>query len=446
MKKGKSIALFTIICALLSAILFFTFAQFDVGVKRYNGVLGAIETEYDVSGGQAYTYELTKDNIEEVKDINEVTETVSKRLNALGYEVFNVVCLKNADKDVKDHAIRIEIKAPLTTDGEEDTSLLETDLSIVMSYGEIKLFGDSESEPTTQILEDVKSIENAKYVGEVTLSDGSTGYQMDITFTKEAFEVIKEGIEAGTFYLRIALDDTTLITKSITLSEFSNRTLQLAITSKSGAKQLALQVQGALDYKYELTSSQIISSTYNFDAKLVTIIAVVALFVISTVVFTVKYKGFGLIAGLSFIIYILIYLWLFILIPGVKVSMGSLVGIIISSVLMIDALAVIFTRISEENKKGKTVKFSITSGEGRALKPILSYGVLTTALALTLLIFTKGVIKGFGIALGIGSAVAIFASVVVSKGLIRLVLGMAKNKPQFLGLKSLTEKNGKEDK
>ena len=77
MGKGKSITLLTIVSVLMAFVLVMTFARFPVGgVKYYNSLLGAVELDYDLEGGIAYTLTLSKDNEEEVDDVNSVINTL----------------------------------------------------------------------------------------------------------------------------------------------------------------------------------------------------------------------------------------------------------------------------------------------------------------------------------------------------------------------------------
>ena len=103
MKKGKSITLLSIICLVMAFLVAMTFVRFSVGVKEYNGVIGAIEQDYDIAGGTAYTLTLAKDNIEEIDDIDEVLKTLRKRMNALGYQTYSVTAAKSTDEAVKDY-------------------------------------------------------------------------------------------------------------------------------------------------------------------------------------------------------------------------------------------------------------------------------------------------------------------------------------------------------
>ena len=68
MKKTKSTILLSIISVIMAVALVFTFLRFtyDGGIKKYNSAIGAIELDYDIEGGIAYTLELRDDNYDEV--------------------------------------------------------------------------------------------------------------------------------------------------------------------------------------------------------------------------------------------------------------------------------------------------------------------------------------------------------------------------------------------
>ena len=110
MKKNKSITLLSIIGVIMAVLFFFTFARFEIGIKNYNSVLGAIDTEYDISGGKAFTLTLAKDNLKEVDDVSDVTKKLSSRLEALGYDYYKITTIESTEEGVKDSDIKIEIR------------------------------------------------------------------------------------------------------------------------------------------------------------------------------------------------------------------------------------------------------------------------------------------------------------------------------------------------
>lgn len=437
MKKSKSITLLSIIGVIMAILFFFTFARFEFGIKNYNSVLGAIDTEYDISGGTAFTLTLAKDNLTEVDDVDDVTETLSSRLEALGYDFYKITAFKSTEDGVLDHNIRIELRAPLDEYGALDETTLASDMAVVVAFGDLQFFAGSEASPSEEVFTDIDVIEESYYAG-AYVSEDSTYYQVAIKFTEEAYELIQAGMSAGSYYLKIQLGENTLLSGSEALSEtyFSDRSILITTTSESQAKQTALQINsGALDYKYDIDSGVAITSLYGENVKQVSIIAISALILLSIIFAVIKYKGFAIVSGLSTLLFIVLELWMLILVPGIRLSMGGIVGIVLSTLLTIGGFFATFGKVKEEYAKGKTLKFSITTGFRKALKPFLVSGIVCGIASLVLFILTKGVIRGFAITFGIGSALALIATLLFSRMFTSLLLPLTKNNNAFYNLK-----------
>ncbi|MBQ8427436.1 MAG: hypothetical protein IJX16_06755, partial [Clostridia bacterium] len=312
MSKKKSITLLSIISVLVAFVLVMTFIRFPIGVKNYNSVIGAIDLDYDLQGGTAYTLTLSEDNEEDVEDIEKVIDTLEYRLGELGYTTYSVKAVKSTDANVKDYDIRIETK---------DTDTLLSDITVVAAHGEVKLYGGTSANPTTEILEDVSAIADSQYLGSV--SDGqSTYYQVSITFTQEGYDELMElisGVEDGSsYYLEIKLGDTVLLSgkEAISETDFTKKTLNVYLSSETGAKQMALQMRtGGLAYLYDISDPVSVSSPYgsNVDTKSAIVIGVLAVLIMLALV--VLYRGLGVIGALSMLLFILIETLMLIAVP-----------------------------------------------------------------------------------------------------------------------------------
>ena len=124
-----------------------------------------------------------------------------------------------------------------------------------------------------------------------------------------------------------------------------------------------------------------------------------------------------------------------ILIPGIKLSIGGVIGILFASILAIDGMVVTAKRVKEELHSGKTVKSAIRSGFRRALIPNLNACVISAILSILLFAFTTAEVKLFAITFGIGSVIAGIASLVFARMFIALLLPLVKNKENFLNVK-----------
>ena len=438
MKKGKAITLLSLICLIMAFLVVMTFVRFPVGVKNYNGVLGAIELDYDMAGGTAYNLTLAKDNVEEVEDIDEVIETLSYRLEALGYQTFSVKALKDTDEAVEDYDIRIELRAETNDYGEQDTTTLAADMAVVAAYGELSFYGGTEADPADEILTDGQVIKEAKYGGVVSGTDDTTYYQVNITFTDYAYDEIMAQINAGTFYLKIMLGETTLMSGSDALSAsyFVNKSLGLYVSSESGAKQAALQINsGGLPYRYEVSDPMTVSAPYGEYTALVSLIAVLSVAVLFIIAFFVLYKGYGFISGLTVILSLLALTLMLIAVPGVKLSLGGVLGIILATVLTADGLMITAKRISEEYSSGKMVKTAVNNGFRRSVMPVLGIAIVSGLVALLLFLFASGTLKGFAVTFGIGVIVSFISDMLFARMFAALILPIAGYKENFLKLK-----------
>ena len=433
MNKSKSITLLSIISVIIAFVLVMTFIRFPIGIKNYNSLLGAVELDYDLAGGTAYTLTLAEDNEEEVEDINQVIDTLEYRLSELGYGVYSVKAIKSMDEGVEDYKIRIETKT---------TDTLASDIAVATAHGELAFFGGAEENPTTQILEDVKVVKSAKFKGEVTTGS----YQIDIDFTKEGYNALMALIESeSTYYLKITLGENegkenVLFSDQISEDYFAKRTMPLYTSSEAGARQMALQMNsGGLAYKYEVDGGVSVSSPYGEAVALKCAVAIITLAVVLMAVVIILYKGFGVIVALSSLLFILAEGWLLIGVPGVVVSMGGVLGIMCAIILNSIGMTILAKRVKEEFMHSeKTAKAAVSKGFKVALVPTVNVNVIAGIFALALFAFAKGAIKSFAVTFGIGAVVAIVATLVFTRMFNALIFPLIKNKDTFLGKREVS--------
>ncbi len=101
--------------------------------------------------------------------------------------------------------------------------------------------------------------------------------------------------------------------------------------------------------------------------------------------------------------------------------------------MAVDANVVIFERIKEELRAGKSVKASIESGFKRAFAAILDSNVTTLIAAFVLGFLGTGTIVGFAITLGIGVVVSMFTALTVTRLLLNAMAGLGIRSPKAYG-------------
>ncbi|HUU45336.1 MAG TPA: MMPL family transporter, partial [Acidobacteriota bacterium] len=98
-------------------------------------------------------------------------------------------------------------------------------------------------------------------------------------------------------------------------------------------------------------------------------------------------------------------------------TMPGIAGIILTIGISVDANVLIFERIREELRSGKTVRHAIDAGYSRALVAIIDSHVTTLITALALFLFGTGPIKGFAVTLFWGVLISLFTAYVVTRAI-----------------------------
>ncbi|MDQ1349566.1 MAG: preprotein translocase subunit SecD, partial [Acidobacteriota bacterium] len=106
---------------------------------------------------------------------------------------------------------------------------------------------------------------------------------------------------------------------------------------------------------------------------------------------------------------------------GATLTLPGIAGIVLSIAMAVDANVLIFERIKEEMKVGKTVRAAIDAGFSNALSSIMDANITTLIAALFLFQFGTGPIRGFAVTLSIGILGTLFCAIFVSRFLFDLV-------------------------
>ena len=441
MSKRKSITLLTIISVILAIVLTMTFLRFEIGVKDYNSAVGAIELDYDMTGGVYYNLSLNQS--EEDQQVSEeqtkkVAREIGQRLEVLGYTTYMVKAVKNTDKDVQDFDIRVEIK---------NTASADSDVFAAIAYGELKFYGGTEVNPTTRILEDVKVVEDASYVGAV----GEGTYALSIKFTEEGKNQLLSIIDGSVYFLKITCgvntdgEEITLFNSSeqepfdTTMFQNGNREIGLYSSTEQSAKQMAMLFKyGGIDYRYDIANEGKgiqITSAFDEGLALKSMVAIITFVVILLALMIVMYKGLGIMSVLSTLIFILAETWLLIGVPGIIVNLGSIIGIIGATIVCVFAMLSLLQKIKDSFvNTQKTVKASIAKGFNEALLPTINMHVVVGIVSLLLFIFASGLVKSFAITFGIGVVVSLISSLVFTRMFNALIFPLVSNKEKFFNI------------
>lgn len=147
------------------------------------------------------------------------------------------------------------------------------------------------------------------------------------------------------------------------------------------------------------------------------------------------YRVPGLLATLALTVFILLVLLAFVVFD-VVLTLPGIAGLLLTIGMAVDANVLVFERIKEELKLGKSPRSAVDLGFNRAMSSILDSNITTIIAAATLLIIGTGGVKGFGLTLLIGVSISMFTAIVVTKRLLKLALNAGiLSKPSYFGVK-----------
>ncbi len=201
------------------------------------------------------------------------------------------------------------------------------------------------------------------------------------------------------------------------------------------AKALSEQLNaGALPVPLEVLETRKLEATLGAEAVKATTVAGAVGLGLVLLFMLVYYRLPGALADVALVLYTLFSIALFKLWP-VTLTLPGIAGFILSIGMAVDANILIFERVKEELRSGKSLRVAIDAGFKRAFTAIFDSNVCTLITCSVLYYFGTGPIKGFALTLGLGVAVSMFTAITVTRTfLFTLVsLGFAQN-PAAYGL------------
>ena len=189
------------------------------------------------------------------------------------------------------------------------------------------------------------------------------------------------------------------------------------------AKTLAINLNsGALPVPTKLIEQRNISATLGPESIKKSLIAGLLGILLIALFMTLFYKTPGFLAVVALAIYAGIVLALFKLIP-VTLTLAGLAGFILSIGMAVDANILIFERMKEELRTGKTLGAAIEDGFKRAWSSIRDSNISSLITCLILIWLGSGLVRGFAVTLAIGILVSMFTAITVTRTFLRLAVG-----------------------
>jgi len=271
----------------------------------------------------------------------------------------------------------------------------------------------------SMITQAVRSVDQTSGMPDVLISFDARGANLFRDLTRD--RVTRSGAERN---IAIFLDKD-LIQDANVISEIPNG--QGIITggfTLETAQQLALQLSsGALPGKIEVIQSSEVGGTLGANTVRLSLLAggfglaIVVLFMI------LYYRLPGVVASVALLIYAGVVLGIFKLV-GVTLTLAGLAGFILSVGMAVDANVLIFERVKEELRSGRTLGAAMEAGVARAWPAIRDSNTSTLITCFVLYFFGAPLIKGFAVTLAIGVGVSMFSAIVTTQQLLQVIAGI----------------------
>ena len=195
-------------------------------------------------------------------------------------------------------------------------------------------------------------------------------------------------------------------------------------TLEAAAKDAVLMRSGSLPVSMSVAEKRQVGASLGIDSLHKSIKAGIYGLIFIFLFMLVFYRLPGGVADFSLIVYSLIVLWTFWMFR-VVLTLPGIAGFILSIGMAVDFNIIIYERIKEEVRAGKSLRAGVESGFSRAFITVIDAHVTTLIAAMTLYYFGTGSVKGFALTLGVGIIASLFTALTFTRLVLRLIVGLS---------------------
>lgn len=435
MKKSVSTLVLMLLCIALAALV----ALFGIGTFNVGGVLeeDTMSLGLDLIGGSSVTFKAIPEGNKDLtpEDLDKAVEILRKRLDDKNFNEATVAVI-GSDK------IRVEIPginnpddavkflgstAKLTFEqynGRQASEVINT------GTGEV-LVGDG------KVVIEGKDVAKAEAVYELANS-GRYEYQVKLTLTNEGADKFTAataevaGYPEGANFIAIVLDGVAQSYPFVD-SVINDKVCVISGNfTKEGANDLASLISaGQLPVSFEEGELRSVGATLGTDALSSSLKAGIIGILLVIVFMILVYRLPGFVSGLALVAYAAIFA-IVLSISKINLSLPGIAGIVLTIGMAVDSNVIIYERIKEELKSGKTLRSAVKSGFNRAFSAILDANVTTIIAAVVLWVFGTGSVQGFAKTLFVGVVISLFTALIVTRVILYSLVDL-KISPKLFG-------------
>lgn len=413
MQRGRLAAVIAAVLAIVVA------ACALLPVYKANANLGL-----DLQGGVLVRLEAPEGTSDE--DMMGAISIINNRINGLGV----------SEPDVRlEGSNRIAVELPGVTDPAEAVRTIGTTAKmefIRMDTGEVVVDGSH--------LSDAQPGSDAEAV------DASKQYYVSLKFDDEGAKAFGDATtdlvskyDEGDDKRRIAIViDGEVVSAPTIQTAITNGSAQISggFSTLQDASNLAIQLNsGALPIELKIVEQNTVGAQLGPDAIAKSLNAAIIGCILLALFLLVIYRGPGLVAVVSLVLYAVLLAGALIAIRS-TITLQVIAAFLLSLGMAVDANVLIYERIKEELRNGKTVRVATDSGFKKAFTTILDANVTTLIATFVLMVLGTGAIRGFAITLALGIVISLFTAITFTKFVLRnLVLSGVIKSPKFYGVR-----------
>jgi len=391
--------------------------------KDTTGVEGVVQG-LDLKGGSVIVLEAATEETPTDEQMDAVSNMMRTRLDELGYTEANI-SLQGSNQ------VRVEIPSlDNPTDAAEFLGAT-AQLEFWNANNEVVLTG-ADIETASAQYGQVKELGGSENYVELKLTD--EGVQKFSAATAAAVSA-----PAGQNYISIVMDGVVLSSPAVENQITDDTCVISGDFDAERANKLAAQIRaGQLPFGLNKEEVSSVSATLGQDALETSLFAGLIGLILVMLFMIAIYRLPGLLASIALVAYMAI-VGIILANFHINLTLPGIAGIILSIGMAVDANVVIFERIKEELRIGKTVRSAVDAGFNRALSAVIDSNVTTIIAAVILMFLGTGTIKGFGTTLLIGVIVSMLSAIFITKFLLKQMVGMNVKNVWYYGVNKKKE-------
>lgn len=387
----------------------------------------AIKYGLDLKGGVSITYMPEENVIPTADQIKTVINIMRTRLDAKGYTDANIT---------SSQANRVIVEIPNLKDPQQAVKELgQTALLELIDPGEEKAIVGQPLTGGAVVLSG-----NEVISATAVLNPNTNKWEIDFEITPAAQKKFADATERlaqkSDGVIAITLDRVVISAPGVDEKIDSSKAQITGNFTQEEAKNLALLIQsGALPFKLQPVSTQYVGASLGQNALDISIKAGIIGFILVVLFMILMYRLPGLAASISLVGYIAAVLLILARTSITTLTLPGIAGVILSIGVAVDANVIIFERIKEELRGGKSLRAAIDAGYTRAWPAIRDANFTTIISSVVLAFFGTGPIKGFAYVLIIGVIVSMLSAILLTRFLMNQFYNLGFVNTKLYGIK-----------